>query len=362
MAYSNVGFRAWAVWGSLSLLAGVAIVSLLPLIESDSWWIRYLDFPRLQFAIAALLLLAIFFVLRGRPRRLEWIPVLGAFAALSYQAYKLHPYSKLYTPAAEAEAHCGEERALRIMIANVKRRNESAKAFLDQVAAAEPDILLVMETDAWWDERLSALRGRFQHEIQSIPDDHAFYGMHLFSTQELLSPEVRFFFGPDTPTVVTQLRLPGGQPIGFIGLHPQPPLAFSKPTTMRDAHILEAALLARESKFPMILAGDFNAVPWERVTRRAMRIGGLLDPRVGRGLFSTYDTESLLISWPLDQILFQPQLTVQSFDKLPDFGSDHRAVLATLCHQPAAEQKAPELNVDDLAKAAASIKAAQATR
>ncbi|WP_376742211.1 hypothetical protein [Pseudorhizobium tarimense] len=40
------------------------------------------------------------------------------------------------------------------------------------------------------------------------------------------------------------------------------------------------------------MAGDFNAVPWERVTRRAMRIGDLLDPRIGRGALSTYDTNS----------------------------------------------------------------------
>ena len=38
-----------------------------------------------------------------------------------------------------------------------------------------------------------------------------------------------------------------------------------------------------------IVAGDFNAVPWERISWHAMRIGGLLDPRVGRGLYPTYN-------------------------------------------------------------------------
>lgn len=131
---------------------------------------------------------------------------------------------------------------------------------------------------------------------------------------------------------------------------------------MRDAHIFQAALMARESRAPAIVAGDFNAVPWERVTRRAMRIGDLLDPRVGRGLYPTHDTESYLIHWPIDQILFQPQFTLQSFDTLPDFGSDHLAVIATLCHDPAAAQDAPELLADDLAEAETSIDSARRAR
>nr|WP_280860413.1 endonuclease/exonuclease/phosphatase family protein [Pararhodobacter sp. SW119] len=245
------------------------------------------------------------------------------------------------------------------MIANVKLKNERAEAFLAQVAATEPDLLLVMETDAWWDERLSILDKDFQYRMQSIPVEHAFYGMHLFSRFELISPEFRFFFDADTPSAVTQVRMPDGEIIGFIGLHPRPPLAFTQPTTMRDAHILQGALIAREWEAPTILAGDFNAVPWERATRRAMRIGELLDPRFGRGLFPTYDTESYLISWPLDQILLQPQFTLHDFHTLPDFGSDHRAVAVALCHEPDAPQRAPQMLANDLAEAEASIEAAR---
>ncbi|MCF3974992.1 endonuclease/exonuclease/phosphatase family protein [Paracoccus sp. EGI L200073] len=329
------------------------------MIETNIWWIRFLDFPRLQFALVTIVLMALYFGLRGHPGRFGWVAIFGAAAALGYHAYKLHPYNRLVEPAVVAQPDCPEGSALRVMIANVKRGNERAELFLDQVAVTEPDLLLVMETDAWWDERLSILDKDFRYRIQSIPDDHSFYGMHLFSKLELTSPEFRFFFGADTPTAVAHLRLSGGEIIGFIGLHPRPPLAFSQTSAMRDAHVLQGALLAREWDAPTILAGDFNAVPWERATRRAMRIGGLLDPRVGRGLFPTYDTGSYLFSWPLDQILFQPQFTLHDFRTLPDFGSDHLAVAATLCHGRGAAQHAPELLAGDLAEAEASIKAAR---
>jgi endonuclease/exonuclease/phosphatase (EEP) superfamily protein YafD len=360
MSQPSGSYRHLAATLVLMLLVVLAVVSLLPLMETNIWWIRYLDFPRLQFAIALSLMLALYLALRGRPRPRDWIVLIGANAALIYQIYKLHPYSGLVDPVAVAQAQCRDGQSVRIMVANVKRRNESADVFLDQVLATDPDLLLIMETDAWWDERLASLSSRYRHRVQSIPADHAFYGMHLFSKLELISPEFNFFFDAVTPTVVTQVRLPGWEAVGFIGVHPKPPLAWSQSTTMRDAHLLQAALVARQSNVPTIVAGDFNAVPWERVTRRAMRIGRLLDPRVGYGLYPTYDTESVLMSWPLDQILFQPQLTLQGFDTLPDFGSDHRAVVATLCHDAAAAQRAPDLLAADLSEAEASIDAARA--
>lgn len=342
----------------LALLSTVVAASLLPLVETNVWWIRFLDFPRLQFMVALVVLLLLFLAVRGRSGWVGWTAIIGTAAALGYHIHKLYPYTDLAEQTVLTDASCAEGQSIRIMSANVKRRNESADIFLDQVARVDPDVLLVMETDAWWDERLSVLADAFPNRIQSIPEDHAFYGMHLLSKLELISPEFRFLFDAYTPTAFTQLRLRGGDVIDFSGLHPRPPLPWSQPTTLRDAHILSAALDARASSNATILAGDFNAVPWERVTHRAIRIGGLLDPRVGRGLHPTYDTKSWVISWPLDHILFQPQFTVQNFETLPEFGSDHRAVVATLCHHPTAARNAPSLNPDDLAEAEASIEAA----
>ena len=359
MKHRSDRYRSWGAVVALMLLITAAMASLLPLVETNTWWVRYLDFPRLQFAVAAVVLLALYLGLRRRLGMRDGAVILVALIVLGYHAYKLHPYSELVAAAAVTQAECSEADHVRIMIANVKRRNEQAQAFLDQVDRVDPDLLLVMETDFWWDERLSPLREQFPHRVQSIPEDHAFYGMHFFSKLEMIQPEFRFFFDAATPTLDTEVRLRNGVPIRFLGLHPRPPLAWSQPTTMRDAHILQAALMARGSDARTILAGDFNAVPWERVTRRAMRLGGLLDPRVGRGFFPTYDTESYLMSWPLDQILFQSQFTVLGFDALPDFGSDHRAVVATLCHDPAAVQAAPDLLPDDLAEAERSIDAAR---
>jgi len=147
-----------------------------------------------------------------------------------------------------------------------------------------------------------------------------------------------------------------------VGVHPQPPMALSQPTTLRDGHLLIAAMVAGASDPPSILAGDFNAVPWEAVNRRAARIGGLLDPRIGRGLYPTFRADSLLVSWPLDQILYQEAFGLMSFEKLPDFGSDHFPVFTRLCHAPgqAEAQEAPQPDSEDIREAETSIEAARA--
>ncbi|TFZ04274.1 endonuclease/exonuclease/phosphatase family protein [Ramlibacter rhizophilus] len=348
----------------LLLLGAACVASLLPLTETDTWWVRYLDFIRVQLFIAIIILLVLWLLLvpPWRAGRTLGLGVLVFPAlALGYHAYRLHPYAPGAAVQAVSMDACPEDARLRVLVANVKRDNELAEPFLALVKRSDPDVLVVLETDAWWDQKLSALRGRFGHVVQSIPQDNAYYGMHVFSRFELLGPEFLHLFGDVTPTLSSGLRLPGGGQVRLFALHPRPPQAWSQPTTSRDGHLMQIALDARESRVPSILAGDFNAAPWERSVRRAMRIGGLLDPRVGRGFIPTFEAGSTLKSWPLDQVLFQEGLGLMAFERLPDFGSDHYPVMAQLClsQDAAASQSAPALEPDDLEEAAATLRAAR---
>jgi endonuclease/exonuclease/phosphatase (EEP) superfamily protein YafD len=346
----------------MPLIVVAALVSLLPFIETDTWWIRYMDFARVQFLAVLPVLLVLYAVLR-RPRDgLGWVPLGLAILAIGYNVYRIHPYVPFWPEEAIAVSECPADSRLRILVANVKKSNEQSERLFEIVRSTGPDLFLVLETDQWWNERLTQLSNGFPHRVQHIPEDHAFFGMHLLSKHELLDPEVKFLFDNFTPSIFTGVRLPDGVAVTFYGLHPQPPQSWSQPTTMRDAHLLAAALQARDAQNPSILAGDFNAVPWERVTRRAMRIGGLLDPRVGRGLYPTYDAQSILITWPLDQVLYQDRFALLEFERLPAIGSDHYPVLADLCRSPgvADRQSPPPLEDGDLQEAQTSIEAARA--
>jgi endonuclease/exonuclease/phosphatase (EEP) superfamily protein YafD len=351
--------RLWAAYLILILLALTVAASFLPLIETNAWWVRYFDFPRLPLVLVLLVLLAATAV--ARAGLAGWVVGLLAVLALGYHGSKLYPYSQLPKPMALDAPSCAPDSALSIMIANVQERNEQPDPFMALVADIQPDILLIMETDAWWDRELASLREDFADVSQFIPEEDGAFGMHLFSKLPLVSPEFLFFFDAFTPTVLTDIELRNGEVVRFVGVHPHPPLAWSQPTTLRDGSLLTAGFLARSANYGAIVAGDFNAVPWEPVTERAMRIGELLDPRIGRGYYPTFSSKSVYMSWPLDQILFQPELRLISFETLPDIGSDHYPVVARLCHLPeqASSQPAPQLRHDDLEEAQTSIEAAK---
>ncbi|MBL0420274.1 endonuclease/exonuclease/phosphatase family protein [Ramlibacter sp. AW1] len=355
-------WRRWSGRAVLGLLAVAGLASLVTLAETNVWWVRYLDFVRLQLVIAMLLMLAALAALRPRLGALGMAALLLGLGGLAYHLYRVHPYLPVFARQVPATDACEPPARLRIMVANVQRDNQLAQAFIQLVARVRPDVLVVMETDPWWDEHLVALRSDFSQVVQAIPGRDSFYGMHVFSRYELVSPEFKYLFGADTPMLSSGLRLPDGRLVRLHALHPRPPQAWSQPTTARDGQLMHVALQARGENDPVIVAGDFNAVPWERVVRRAMRVGELLDPRLGRGVLPTYKVGSLLQSWPLDQILFSRRFALLDWGRLPAFGSDHYAVSAQLCLLPqsAAHPEAPALHAGDLDEAKTAIEAAAA--
>ena len=100
-------------------------------------------------------------------------------------------------------------------------------------------------------------------------------------------------------------------------------------------------LVARELEArggPAVVTGDFNDVAWSHTSRLLQRLGGLLDPRVGRGLFNTFDATQPLLRYPLDHVLHTEHFTIAELRRLPFFGSDHFPMFAVLCFEPAAGQ------------------------
>lgn len=175
---SRSGGLVASVSGALIVLAAVA--TFLPLIETNAWFVRVLAFPTLQLS-AVLLALGVVYLLARRPRTLAgWFPVVLAVLAFGYNAAKLHRYLPMLPEDAIALGECPAGSRVRVLIANVKKGNRRAGELLQTVRAADPDLFLAMETDEWWDGRLTALHDAFPHRIQRIPDEHAFFGIHLF--------------------------------------------------------------------------------------------------------------------------------------------------------------------------------------
>jgi endonuclease/exonuclease/phosphatase (EEP) superfamily protein YafD len=126
----------------------------------------------------------------------------------------------------------------------------------------------------------------------------------------------------ETPTAFAELESPGGTLFRFVGLHPMPPVP-GEDTDSRDAQILYAARYARNGNTPVIAMGDFNTVAWSRVARRFKQGGAFLDPRIGRGMVSSFDARYRLLRFPIDQFYLKGAVALVGFFRGDAIGSDH---------------------------------------
>ena len=96
---------------------------------------------------------------------------------------------------------------------------------------------------------------------------------------------------------------------------------------------------------------------WSTATRLFRKISGLLDPRVGRGMFNSFHADHWFIRWPLDHLFHSRHFTLSFMKRLPTCGSDHFPVLVELVLEEArgVEQEGLVADADDLEEAEEKI-------
>lgn len=309
----------------------LVLITVAPWSRSSRWWIRGLDFPRLQIGAAGLALLAAqlyFLDLSEFPEQL--MPAL-AFACLLYQAWWIAPYTRPFPNEVRLAPQPTDRDRIRILSANVLMSNRNADGLIALVREHDPDILVTLETDAWWQSRLDTLEDAYPHTIK-CPLANT-YGMHVYSRLPLRDAAIQYLVQPDVPSMHAMAILRSGQEVRMHFLHPAPPSPTENDeSTERDAELLVVARSVATVPGPVIVAGDLNDVGWSPTTRLFRKISGLLDPRVGRGMFNTFHAGHWFIRWPLDHLFHSRHFTLSFMRRLPAYGSDHFPVLVELVH------------------------------
>jgi endonuclease/exonuclease/phosphatase (EEP) superfamily protein YafD len=344
--------------------AGIVILwTLLPFLPHEAWWIRIFDFPRRQIALVTLLTIPAYVALAGFDGTLDWTLVGALCACAVYQIARIGIYTPLFAKQAKGAAPGAHERRVGIVVANVLTTNRNAAALLRIVRARDPDVMLFVETDDWWQAQLDALEATHPYTVKCPKDN--LYGMHLYSRLELVEPELRFLLEPDVPSIHTRIRLRSGDCVQMHCVHPRPPEPTEASSSVeRDAELLIVAKTVAAAGRPAIVIGDLNDVAWSATTRLFQKISGMLDPRVGRGMFSTFHAKHAWLRWPLDHIFISREFTVVSLQRLGYFGSDHFPIHAELAYSPpvAAVQEAPRADAGDHEVAEEKIAKAAARR
>jgi endonuclease/exonuclease/phosphatase (EEP) superfamily protein YafD len=340
----------------------ILVATLLPLSKHTEWWIRDLDFPRLQIAIVALGVLVAEPFLLDLGDRASDLLVLVTAACLAYQAWWIFPYLRI-APNEVKSAVIGEAtERIRIMTANVLTPNRNTEGLIDLIREHRPHVFVTLETDRWWQERLDVLEDDYPYSMKCPLDN--LYGMHVYSRLPLEDSEIQFLVEDDIPSMHALVLLPSGRKVRMHFLHPAPPSPTEHDeSTERDAELLVVAKSVVGLDTPVIVAGDLNDVAWSTTTRLFRKISGLLDPRVGRGMFNTFHADYWFLRWPLDHLFHSRHFTLSFIRRLPSFGSDHFPVLVELVYDRVrgAEQEGLAADEEDHALAEEKIAAEPVT-
>ncbi len=311
------------------LVVLIVIATLVPLSRHAEWWVRDFDFPRLQIAFVALCVLVAEAVFLDMGKRESPFLMIVTALCLLYQAWWIIPYTRPFKNEVKLAAKDAPGDRIRILTANVLTPNRKADALIALIREHEPHVFVTLETDKWWQERLDALAPEYPYSMKCPLDN--LYGMHVYSKLPLEDGKIQFLVEDDIPSMHAMAVLPSGRKVRMHFLHPAPPSPTEHDeSTERDAELLVVAKSVAGLDTPVIVAGDLNDVAWSTTTRLFRKISGLLDPRIGRGMFNSFHADHWFLRWPLDHLFHSRHFTLGFIRRLPHFGSDHFPVLVEL--------------------------------
>ncbi len=300
-------------------IAGL-LASFLPYIPKPHWIFRACAFLRLQ----VLVLLAVlgcmgFFIPLSRTATFMFTQLLIG-AGMVNHLIKLAPYLPFKTWMGKSWRV--SPHSVSLLSVNVYQFNTQYHRLLELVERTSPDVLLTVETNQAWEDALKVLDNAYPFQ-QKVAQENT-YGMHFYSKLPVDSCQVLYLMAPDLPSVQVEMQDKLGQKFQLFGIHPPPPSPTEETTSKeRDGELLAVGKRVRNSELPTLVVGDFNNVAWSRSTRLFRKLSGLRDPRVGRGLFSTYPARWPLFRFPIDLLYHSAHIEVQHLNVLENIGSDH---------------------------------------
>ena len=331
-------------------LLGVWLVSgtLINFSSHPHWYIRGWDFPRV-FTAGLALLVAVGWACISEWAWWDWLFLASLTGVVGVQVWNIYPYTPL---ARQQVLHTDRSvdlpTSMRLVATNVLMENRQFDKWREVIRAADADVILAVEVDdAWMEGAVRPLIADWPNVVAEPRDNY--YGMVLLSRLELVNPEIRHEVQEDIPSIHCGVRLESGDLINLHCLHPRPPEPLDdQNSTPRDAELVLVGRSIGDNPTdpPTIVTGDLNDVAWSHTTRLFLRLSGLLDPRVGRGFFNSYNAKIPLFRFPLDHFFHSNDFRLIELRRLEYVGSDHFPMDLALSYEPARQEEQPEPEED----------------
>ena len=296
------------------------ISTFIPIIPNQHWFFRVFDFGKVQILILQVLLLIFGFIFV----KSDVVFYCFQFALIGCMIYEVSLLYK-YTPLFKIEKHIKTNKAsktITLISANVFQFNKDYQKFISYVKKQNPDIILTMESNGDWENAMQVFKNDYPYFVEVGLENT--YGIHLYSKIEIQKATVHYFVADDIPSIEVLMKTKDGFEFVFFGVHPPPPSPTEEETSKeRDGELLAVAKNIRNNKYTSIVVGDFNNVAWAKSSVLFRKTSEMIDPRIGRGLISTFHAKYWFLRFPIDQMFHSSDIFVEKIEAQENFGSDH---------------------------------------
>ena len=215
---------------------------------------------------------------------------------------------------------------LTVYFHNTWSSNPRTEATVAAARASGADVLLFAETSTWRWREFAPLLEEYPYAIPCADRDEC--DLTLFSRTPIRDATIFH----DRPSGARAIAATVGDRnhgrVRLVAVH----LARPIPPDDLDLQMRQAGAILQsgifQSGLPILLMGDFNAVPWGRIIGK---FATQLHLRRSGGIEGTWpDFAPLPLRVRIDQALVSPTIAVEAQHITPGHGSDHRALTITI--------------------------------
>ena len=281
---------------------------------SRPWWLSIVDFFRLHYACVALILLC------SSILYMDWLLMAANTAVIAVNMFRIRHFLPNFNST-------GIVQQKKIMSVNAYKDNKEPQALAQTIHEADPDVLLIMEMTGRLQAALLPVLERYSYSLETPVRDG--FKICLFSKNPLDDKEISHHGPGDTPLLHAKTHI-NGKLYQVFSAHPKPALngAWHRE---REIYFSEVEkIVAQVNELPVIMMGDFNAVPWEPDFQRFLKHTGLQSTIEGYGYHMTWPVFFPLLGVPMDHILISRNKKYDDLHIGPYVGSDHYPISLNL--------------------------------
>src|SRR5690606_10552094 len=110
------------------------LATLIPLSPKENWWIRALDFPRLQIIAAGLICLGGFLYFDHGAGTLQWVLESGLAGCIICHGWRIFPYTSFSKKMVlDSELPAEKQERIKVVVTNVLETNRNYTACLSML-------------------------------------------------------------------------------------------------------------------------------------------------------------------------------------------------------------------------------------